>query len=121
MNAIFQSLVPRLSLRNYKIGERIVNKFMATARTDNPASQKMLIAVGFQAGNIIEKYGAMRVFYEMDIKPLKYAHQHFFTLYDQQLRRQQYFQHIDDGADITAEEMACSSFGRRSPENNFNP
>lgn len=111
-DAVFQSLVPRLMLRGYTLEHVPLKKVVATARIDNPASQKMLIGAGFkEEGEIINKYGALRQSYGVFAKQLRNDYHHFFINHERRAQRQSYLNSIDEEADVTVAEMAASTFG----------
>lgn len=114
VDAVIQSLIPRLMLRSYKLEHKSLNKLVATARLDNPASQKMLIGVGFKVEEKVHKYGAWRCSYALFAKSLRNEYQNFFTLRDLKMNQQRIFQSRNEDVDITVEEMANSSFGQQS-------
>lgn len=110
-DAVFQSLIPRLMLRGYKLEHKPLKKLIATARLDNLASQKMLTGVGFKEEEKVHQYGAWRYSFGLFAKLLRNEYQNFFTSRDLKLNQQKYFQTINEDVDITAEEMLNSSFG----------
>lgn len=112
-DALFQSLIPRLMLRGFKIEHAPLKKLVATARLDNPASQKILIGVGFKEEEKIHKFGAWRQSYGVSAKQLRNEYHHFFDNKDRCAQRKSYLHSVDEGVDITVAEMAASSFGNR--------
>jgi RimJ/RimL family protein N-acetyltransferase len=113
-NAIFQSLIPRLMLRGYKIEHKSLKKLVATARLDNEASLKMLRGVGFKEEEKIEKYGAWRFSFGLFAKQLRNEYQNFFIRNSQRQHQQELARIKNRGVDVTDEEMADSAFGQQA-------
>lgn len=110
MDAVFQSLIPRIMLRNYSLEHAPLKKVVATARIDNPVSQHMLTSVGFREEEKIFKYEGWRFSYSLFAKQLRNEHQNFFTHRD----RKQSAEFKDQGVDVTDEEMTTCAFGQQS-------
>jgi RimJ/RimL family protein N-acetyltransferase len=97
IKAIMGSLVPELTAANHQVNGKTFDTVVATARTDNPASAKMLLHSGFIRDKTDEKYGAERLHLRFPLKKLLSF-----------LQRD-----ANDGAEISAFAMASSPFGRR--------
>lgn len=78
IHAVFELLLPRLMLRGYQATALPLKKFVATARLDNPASQKMLTGVGFKEEKIVHKYGNWRISFGLFAKDLRHNYHQFF-------------------------------------------
>ena len=99
-------------LRDYKLERVPLKKLVATARLDNPASQKMLTGVGFkEEEEKVHKFGAWRQSYSVFSKQLRNKYHHFFDEKDRRAQREAYFRSVDEYVDVTATEMSASSFG----------
>jgi RimJ/RimL family protein N-acetyltransferase len=112
--AMFQSLVPRLMMRGYQLENKDVKKIVATARLDNPASQKMLQGTGFQKQGTVFEYGGWRYAYENYTKQLKNNYHHYYNNLDKAMRSLESLHIRDNDLDVTAKEMADSAFGRQT-------
>ena len=112
--AVFQSLIPRLMLRGYTVEHAPLKNLVATARLDNPASQHMLRGVGFKEEGEIQKFGAPRKLFSLSARQLKNEYHRFFAQRSQRAHEETDRRSIEEGVDITAEEMADSAFGRGS-------
>jgi ribosomal-protein-alanine N-acetyltransferase len=113
-DAVFQSLIPRLMMRNYDLENKPLKKLVATARLDNPASQQMLKGVGFKEEDKIRKFGNWRFLFGMFAKQLRNEHQNFFIKRDQKLNQQEQARLRNTGVGVTLEDMAASDFGQQS-------
>lgn len=111
VDAVFQSLIPRLMLRGYHLECAPLKKLVATARLDNPASQHMLIGVGFKEEETVYKFGSWRQSYSVFAKQLKNEYHHFFQNKDKLNWKCAHSLSVDEDVDITVAEMAASSFG----------
>jgi ribosomal-protein-alanine N-acetyltransferase len=111
-DAVFQSLIPRLMLRGYKLEHVPLRKLVATARLDNPASQQILKGVGFKEEEKVHRFGAWRQSYGIFAKQVRNEYHHFFDKKDRLDQRKAYLSSVDDGVDVTVAEMAASSFGQ---------
>lgn len=114
VDAILQSLVPRLMLRNYKLEDKPLKKIVATVRPDNPASEKILTNVGFKKEGEIFKFNHPRHFLGLFANAIRNEYQNFFTRRDLKLAEQRYSQTINEDVDVTDKEMATSVFAART-------
>ncbi|MBA4696752.1 MAG: GNAT family N-acetyltransferase [Legionella sp.] len=108
-DAIFQSLIPRIMLRGYSVENRSLDRLVATARLDNPASQKVLKGVGFKEEKVVHKFGAWRQSYGLPAKQIRNDYHHFFDKKDKRLYREEEWLRLKN--DSTALELATSAFG----------
>lgn len=111
-DAVCRSLIPRLMMRSYKAGKKHLEKIVATALTANVPSQKILEGIGFLKEGRISKYDAERDSFKLSAKLAKNQYHYFYNHFDQELQEKKYFERINEEADISAEEMVDSSFGR---------
>ncbi len=63
VTAIVNEYVPATIRNGYTLENKVLEKIVATARTDNPASQRILEKCGMQKVGTEEKYGATRFLY----------------------------------------------------------
>ncbi len=113
-DAMVHTLIPRLMLRGYHLLHDPLKKLIATARVDNPASQKILHHVGFQMENEVYKYDALRFSFGLPAKQVRNEYHHFFMQRDKKLRRHEHDEIISTDVDVTDDAMADSSFGQQS-------
>jgi RimJ/RimL family protein N-acetyltransferase len=114
VKAVVHSLIPRLMMQGYKPGHKFLKKLEADVDMDNTASRRILRKVGFQPTEVIHKFGAWRQSYSFFAKQIKNEYHHFFNRRDRRMQEEAYWRSIDEGVDVTAEEMAVSAFGRGS-------
>lgn len=112
VDAVIQSLIPRLMLRDYKLEHVPLKKVVATVCLDNLVSQKMLLGLGFQEEGEVHLYGARRKTYGFSTIKMRNNYQNFFANNVRRAQREAYLSSIDEDVDVTAAEMAASSFGR---------
>lgn len=107
-SALVNCYIPRVMMRNYELNHSPLNKLVATARTDNFASQKILEKVGLAADKtkINYKFGAERYLYSASAKEIRNDHSHFYNKKDAAANNP-----IITSNDI---DMALSAFGQSS-------
>ncbi|GEM_PF-800382 len=114
VNAVSKFLIPRLMLRGYTLEDKHLKKLVATVRVDNPpASKKILTSVGFKEEGRIYKYDTWNNSFGLFAKSLRNKYQNFFSRLDLRESQKKYAQVINEGVDITAEDMAKLQVHRR--------
>lgn len=101
-------------LCGYTVEYAPLKKLVATARLDNIASQKILQNMDFKEKEQLEKYGALRSHFEVSAKQIRNNYHRFFHQRDMNENRKAQSKFIDNGVDVTIDEMTRSAFGRQS-------
>ena len=79
VEAVTQSLIPKLMLRGYTCMYTSLKKIEADVAEDNIASLKILKAVGFKEKGSVYRFNSDRVFFQLEANTLKSRYNSFFT------------------------------------------